>query len=71
MNERVDVAALTAGPNFAGQVALVTGGGKGLGRACALTLIPYSFVYVPVLLLQGGCSKSRRRPFATPSAMRP
>ena len=38
MNERVDVAALTAGPNFAGQVALVTGGGKGLGRACALTL---------------------------------
>lgn len=38
MTDSVDVAALTAGPNFDGQVALVTGGGKGLGRACVLGL---------------------------------
>ena len=38
MTDPVDVKALTAGPNFDGQVALVTGGGKGLGRACVLGL---------------------------------
>ena len=38
MTDPVDTKSLTAAPNFEGQVALVTGGGKGLGRACVLAL---------------------------------
>jgi len=38
MTDDVDVNALIAAPNFEGQIALVTGGGKGLGRACVLGL---------------------------------
>ncbi|MBT3991972.1 MAG: SDR family oxidoreductase [Rhodospirillaceae bacterium] len=38
MTDPVDVKALTSAPNFDGQIALVTGGGKGLGRACVLAL---------------------------------
>jgi NAD(P)-dependent dehydrogenase (short-subunit alcohol dehydrogenase family) len=39
MTDPVDVKSLTSAPNFEGQVALVTGGGKGLGRACVLALV--------------------------------
>ncbi|MDP6259981.1 MAG: SDR family oxidoreductase, partial [Rhodospirillales bacterium] len=38
MTDPVDVKSLTSAPNFEGQMALVTGGGKGLGRACVLAL---------------------------------
>jgi NAD(P)-dependent dehydrogenase (short-subunit alcohol dehydrogenase family) len=38
MTDPIDVKSLTAGPNFEGKVALITGGGKGLGRACAIGL---------------------------------
>jgi NAD(P)-dependent dehydrogenase (short-subunit alcohol dehydrogenase family) len=38
MTDPVDVKSLTSAPNFEGQVALVTGGGKGLGRACVIAL---------------------------------
>jgi NAD(P)-dependent dehydrogenase (short-subunit alcohol dehydrogenase family) len=38
MADPVDVQSLIQGPNFNGQVALVTGGGKGLGRGCVLAL---------------------------------
>jgi NAD(P)-dependent dehydrogenase (short-subunit alcohol dehydrogenase family) len=38
MTDPIDVKMLTSGPNFKGKVALITGGGKGLGRACALGL---------------------------------
>lgn len=38
MTDPVDVESLTSAPNFNGKVALVTGGGKGLGRACAIGL---------------------------------
>ena len=38
MTDPVDVESLTSAPKFNGKVALVTGGGKGLGRACAIGL---------------------------------
>ena len=38
MNNTIDTNSLTNAPNFEGKVALVTGGGKGLGRACAIGL---------------------------------
>lgn len=38
MTDDINIKALTDGPSFAGQTALVTGAGKGLGRACALGL---------------------------------
>ncbi len=38
MTDSVDVKTLTAPPSFTGKTALVTGAGKGLGRACALGL---------------------------------
>ena len=38
MANPVDVKLLTSAPNFSGKIALVTGGGKGLGRACAIGL---------------------------------
>ncbi|MFP6711904.1 MAG: SDR family oxidoreductase [Rhodospirillales bacterium] len=38
MADPVDVESLIQRPNFDGQVALVTGGGKGLGRGCVLAL---------------------------------
>ena len=38
MTNPVDVESLTSAPKFNGKVALVTGGGKGLGRACAIGL---------------------------------
>ena len=38
MTDPVDIKSLTSAPNFNGKVALITGGGKGLGRACAIGL---------------------------------
>ena len=38
MTEPINVKSLTSAPNFDGKVALVTGGGKGLGRACSIGL---------------------------------
>ena len=38
MSDQVNVKRLAAAPNFSGRTALVTGAGKGLGRASALAL---------------------------------
>jgi NAD(P)-dependent dehydrogenase (short-subunit alcohol dehydrogenase family) len=38
MTDSVNTNLLTSAPNFDGKVALVTGGGKGLGRACTIGL---------------------------------
>lgn len=38
MADFVDTKTLTSAPDFSGKVALVTGGGKGLGRACTIGL---------------------------------
>ena len=38
MTDTINIKSLTSAPNFEGKVALVTGGGKGLGRACTIGL---------------------------------
>ena len=38
MNDAIDIASLISAPDFSGKVALVSGAGKGLGRACSLAL---------------------------------
>ena len=38
MTDTIDIKSLTSAPSFNGKIALVTGGGKGLGRACTIGL---------------------------------
>ncbi len=38
MNDPINIASLVSAPDFKGKVALVSGAGKGLGRACSIAL---------------------------------